>query len=197
MNAIFTSDKLASEINELDKQLNEAVLETLLIAVEMGEKLIQAKESLLHGEFQSWIESYCTVKYRQAAKYMRLAKHWTELSKVHSNALLELGIDEALSLLAKPKRIEIHEICQVFPWLPEDEMVEFVASIKAVGLLKPITLFQGKILDGKIRYRACLEANVTPVFEEYEGDDPVGFVTSKNLYRAHISKPVRSAVTNQ
>ena len=39
------------------------------------------------------------------SKVMRLAKNGPELSNVHSNALLELGIDEALTLLAKPKPI--------------------------------------------------------------------------------------------
>lgn len=68
MYTIMMNDKLASKINELVKPLKEAVSETLLVAVEMGEKLFQANESLPYGEFQGWIETHCTVKYLQAAK---------------------------------------------------------------------------------------------------------------------------------
>jgi ParB-like chromosome segregation protein Spo0J len=58
-----------------------------------------------------------------------------------------------------------------------------VASIREHGLRRPITMYQSKILDGRQRFRACLAAGVEPRFEEYTGDDPVGFVTIANLMR--------------
>ena len=39
-----------------------------------GEMLLRAKEKLPHGEFQAWVEANIKRSYRQAARWMRLAK---------------------------------------------------------------------------------------------------------------------------
>ena len=53
------------------------------------------------------------------------------------------------------------------------------------GQLDLITLYQGMILDGRRRYRACLRAGVAPKVENYAGDDPLGFVLSRNVHCRH------------
>lgn len=40
-----------------------------------GEKLIEAKSQMKHGEFVSWVERNFSVKIRQAQRYMALAEH--------------------------------------------------------------------------------------------------------------------------
>lgn len=60
-------------------------------------------------------------------------------------------------------------------------------DIRANGLLTPIVLYEGRILDGGNRYKACIEAGVEPRFEEYGGSDPVHFVLSQNFHRRHLS----------
>lgn len=100
-NEIAELTSLAHRINEANQNAQDSSKKAILYAIDCGEALINAKALVKHGEFQGWIEANCTVKYRQAAKYMQLAKHWPELSKVHSDALLELSIDENLALLVQ------------------------------------------------------------------------------------------------
>ena len=63
----------------------------------------------------------------------------------------------------------------------------FVADIRKRGLEGPITLYEGKILDGRNRYRACREAGIEPRFVKYADDDPAGFVVSKNVFCRHLT----------
>jgi hypothetical protein len=63
-----------------------------------------------------------------------------------------------------------------------------VADIKNNGLIEPIVLFEGKIIDGRHRYEACRLAGIEPRFAEYTGDDPLQFVRSLNVHRRHLSE---------
>jgi ParB-like chromosome segregation protein Spo0J len=53
--------------------------------------------------------------------------------------------------------MQSHELAECFPLIAGNEFAELVASIRARGQHEPITLFNGLILDGRNRYRACLE----------------------------------------
>ncbi len=87
-----------------------------------------------------------------------------------------------------------HPIAELFPLVTPTEVAELSADIAEKGLQNPITLFEGKILDGRHRYDACLLAEVAPRFVEYEGTDPVGFVLSGNLKRRHLTTSQRAAI---
>jgi hypothetical protein len=84
-------------------------------------------------------------------------------------------------------KIPLHPICEVWPLINDAEFGLLVASIRECGLLHPIALYQGQILDGKLRYEACLAADVEPVFTEYTGDDPEGYSWSMNGLRNRFS----------
>ena len=83
--------------------------------------------------------------------------------------------------------LPFHPLAEVLPLLEKKQYEELAADIKAQGLLEPITLYEDKILDGRNRYRACLDAAIKPTTEEYKGDNPIAFVLSKNLHRRHLT----------
>ena len=80
-----------------------------------------------------------------------------------------------------------HELSAAWGDLPEDELQALADSIKSGGLLDPITLLDGKVLDGWNRNRACLIAGVTPQTREFVLTDPVEFVIRKNGLRRSLS----------
>jgi hypothetical protein len=89
---------------------------------------------------------------------------------------------------------EFHELCLLFPRCSDEELQLLVADIRANGLLTPITLYKGKILDGRNRYLACQMLNKEPDYVEFDGDDPLSFVISQNLCRRHLSESQRAMV---
>jgi hypothetical protein len=99
---------------------------------------------------------------------------------------------------ARQDLLPFHPLARNFPLMNGSEFNELVADVKANnGLHEPITLYQGKILDGRNRYRACLNAKVEPRFEEFEGNNAaaLAFVISKNIHRRHLkAKEKRDAI---
>jgi hypothetical protein len=89
---------------------------------------------------------------------------------------------------------EFHELCQIFPRCSDEELQLLVSDIRENGLLTPITLYEGKILDGRNRYLACQMLNIEPDYEEFDGNDPLPFVVSRNLCRRHLSESQRAMV---
>ena len=91
---------------------------------------------------------------------------------------------------------EAHEIAKIFPKMQADELEALTLDIKQHGLIEPILLFEGKILDGRNRYSACIKANIEGMFAEYEGSDPVSHVLSLNLKRRHLDESQRAMVAD-
>ncbi|CAM2155495.1 ParB family transcriptional regulator, chromosome partitioning protein [Paraburkholderia tropica] len=94
------------------------------------------------------------------------------------------------------KRLELHPLCTFFPRIEGIEFEALVADIKQNGLNQPIVVHEGLILDGGNRYRACLEAGVSPRTVKFDGADPVMFVLSANLHRRHLSPGQQAAIVS-
>lgn len=90
--------------------------------------------------------------------------------------------------------MKFHPLAELFPILKDQEFEDLVADIQTNGLLSPITKDGDEILDGRNRYLACEEAGVAPTYKDYDGDDPLAFVISKNLHRRHLSESQRALV---
>jgi hypothetical protein len=81
----------------------------------------------------------------------------------------------------------------LFPPISEEDFDKLVADIKANGLHQHIVRYQGKILDGNNRYRACSLAGIEPTFADFTGIDADAqrYVVSANIHRRHLSPEQR------
>lgn len=90
--------------------------------------------------------------------------------------------------------MKFHPIAEIFPMLPEAELKELAEDIKQNGQSVPILLYDGQILDGRNRFRACEIAGASPEYEIYKGEDPLKCVISLNLRRRHLDESQRGMV---
>jgi len=95
--------------------------------------------------------------------------------------------------------VEFHEFCLMFPNADKEDFDGLVEDIALNGLLEPIMLFEGKILDGRSRYLACKETNTPPTFMPFTGDsdEAYSYVVSKNLHRRHLTNVQRAFIVAQ
>lgn len=86
-----------------------------------------------------------------------------------------------------------HPAADAFPMMDEGRYGELLADIRENGQREPITLCDGMILDGRNRYRACVEAGIEPITRDYEGD-PWAFAWSLNGARRDLEATVRALI---
>ena len=91
-------------------------------------------------------------------------------------------------------RLEPHPLADLLPPMGPYEYEELKADIDRHGLHAPIVLYEGRILDGRNRYRICRETGIAPRFFNYVGDDPVSVVASMNLHRRHLNQSQRAMI---
>jgi Protein of unknown function (DUF3102) len=84
----------------------------VLKAIEIGKQLKQAKASVDHGEWETWLKEKCKLKERTAQRYMRLVdkrdKIESHLAELRANdktvTLSVLSLSEAYELTADPNK---------------------------------------------------------------------------------------------
>jgi hypothetical protein len=89
---------------------------------------------------------------------------------------------------------KFHPLANRFPLMTGGQFADLIDDVRSRGLIEPITLYEGMILDGRNRYRACLKAGVTPRFKQFASGNPLTFVISMNLRRRHLSKDERKEI---
>ena len=88
------------------------------------------------------------------------------------------------------KRLKHHPAADVFPMMDSDRLQELQDDIRKYGQMEPITICDGKILDGRNRYAACLAIGVKPTTRLHHGD-PWLFAWSLNGARRDLNKTQR------
>jgi hypothetical protein len=85
-------------------------------------------------------------------------------------------------------KYERHPLSEKFA-LPfnTDERAGMAEDIKANGQHQEIVLYQGQVLDGWERYKACEAAGVTPRTREYIGTDPLAVAFGANTIRRKLN----------
>lgn len=86
-----------------------------------------------------------------------------------------------------------HPLADVFPLIEGEDFDKLVASVMASnGPREPIIEFEGMILDGRNRARACEAAGVEARYSPLPaGVDPVEFVIDMNIRRRHLTNDQR------
>ncbi len=83
-----------------------------------------------------------------------------------------------------------HPLADMFPLLDGAQFDELLEDIRKHGLREPISLFEGKIIDGRNRERACIKAGVEPRYRWIKFDNhdaAAAYVISKNICRRHLT----------
>ena len=93
------------------------------------------------------------------------------------------------------RALGVHPAAELFPLMKGPELGLLVEDIDEHGLREPIVMYQGLVLDGRNRLRACEIAGVEPRFVEWEGvGSPLAFVLSRNLHRRHLNEGQRAII---
>lgn len=87
---------------------------------------------------------------------------------------------------------ETHRFADIFPMIEDGELEGLKKDIQEHGQLQPIVLYEGKILDGRNRYKAVMQLGLKPITSQYEGDKPLEYVISLNLMRRHLTSTQRA-----
>ena len=88
-----------------------------------------------------------------------------------------------------------HPVCGLFPMMPKEELERLTDDIRRRGLLQPIVLLEGAVLDGRNRLAACRQAGVTPRFTEWRGEgSPLEWLIAQNVVRRHLSPSQRAVL---
>jgi ParB-like chromosome segregation protein Spo0J len=96
------------------------------------------------------------------------------------------------------KELEHHPLADLCPQMSKAEYDALAKDVLANGLQVPIVIFEGKILDGRHRYKAmfnlCRHKLNNDCFRVYEGTNPVELVLSLNVNRRHLTTSQRAMI---
>lgn len=97
---------------------------------------------------------------------------------------------------------EAHPLANIFPMIDDEAFPSFKADIETNGLLEPIIMLDGMILDGRNRHKAVMEIGDRGLLSWVEWGayckensldiTPLDYVISKNMARRHLTESQRS-----
>lgn len=88
-----------------------------------------------------------------------------------------------------------HELALIIPEMSQEDYEALKSDIKENGLLNPIMTYNNEIVDGRHRYKACIELGIEPRFIEWTGEgDLTTIVLSLNLKRRHLTASQKACI---
>ncbi len=97
--------QIAREINQYHEDGKRHLHSAIVSFKEAGDRLIQVKASLPHGEWGDWLAEHCPdISERTARNYMRLAENWQQLEE-NGNGVADLSLRKAMELLKTAKAL--------------------------------------------------------------------------------------------
>ena len=96
------------------------------------------------------------------------------------------------------KKQAYHPIANMYPMMDKNEFNNLIGSMEDNGYdtKHPIIMYEDKILDGRNRYEAALEARLEPVYEVFKGtfDEAVEKSRQQNSFRRNLSKSQKAMI---
>ena len=154
----------SSELHDHEKTIKRE----MPLLREAGKAIIKIRDGRLYRETHSTFEAYCDDKW----------------GREYASLIIELA--------ESPPKYGYHPVSMVLSELDGAVYEGLKEDIRTYGLLVPIWLCEGKILDGRARYRACMELGIEPAFREWDGD-PMGLLYSMNVMRKHRTEEEKAA----
>ncbi|KKL92180.1 hypothetical protein LCGC14_1887310 [marine sediment metagenome] len=101
--------------------------------------------------------------------------------------------------MSEAKVFLFHELSSYLPLLEGEEFDALVEDIKEFGQIEPATIYKGKILDGRNRYRACKILKRELKVREWKpsiatGSTPLQYVISENIMRRHLNEAQKGEI---
>lgn len=101
------TEQLTIEVNTIYQQMEAIGNIGLQLAAEAGERLIEIKGRLAHGEFESWCRDNLTFSKRKAENMMRWSQKCKDENSIFAKTqtFTDLGISKVWALLAAPEDV--------------------------------------------------------------------------------------------
>lgn len=93
--------------------------------------------------------------------------------------------------------LETHELATIIPPMTDAEYAELREDIQKNGQLEAITLYQGQVLDGRHRAKACAEIGIEPWTREYHGTTPAEYVIALNVHRRQLTTGQKAEIARR
>ena len=94
---------------------------------------------------------------------------------------------EMIDDLPVGSEVVAHELAELLPMIDDASFGELKDSISKHGILEPITLLDGKVLDGRNRLKACVELGIPCPARTVENLSPADAVAILNIHRRHLN----------
>ena len=162
----ITTEQLCIEVNTIYQQMEAIGNIGLQLAASAGERLIEVKARLDHGEFETWCKDNLTFSKRKAENMMRWSQKCKDENSIFSKTqtFADFGISKVWALLAAPEDVAEEVIKEGAGDMSVRELQEEISRLKsekktAEGLARASEEEQANLEEEIAILKRRLEAN--------------------------------------